>query len=273
MAANGPKEKWIKSKAKALLRTGILAKTITAETNLKDLHQSHPEYSKWPWAQFSRNTKSLIKSLNDPTKRNKCKWAGSEGRRMLKEDILAGTVNDTSDPLVVYESRIEFKVHKFNNFKSNMANLLEAIYSDYERLELDAEVYGHDMAFIAATRPHNLPRPWHRSPCRLFLEKDIDDQKHLQVDDDGKKVTPKFLYESRPEYKEFSLKIFRGHLYQELDKRAKKEYRFEKKKTRMRATRVEEVEKAPKRSVVEEEEQVEPVLLEPRQIEDEPVFE
>lgn len=231
------KEKWAKSKAKQLLKVDILLGNITEDTDLEALHQSLDEYKKWPWAQFKRNTSSLIKACNDPTRRPKIKWAGSDGRELLKQDIIAGHVHELSDPEQVYNSRDEFKLFKLSNFRTNLANLLEQIISEFERLEVDSEAYGHDLAIILEMRANNpqQKRPWHRSPCKELLEKDIDDKKHLAIDPmTNKKVTPKQLYQSRIEYREYTLKVFRNHIYQEIDKRAKKLYRQEKKKKRCR---------------------------------------
>jgi hypothetical protein len=45
-------------------------------------------------------------------------------------------------------------------------------------------------------------------------------------------MQPMKLRTTRPEFMAFSLKVFRKHIYQEVDSRAKRLYRFAKKKTR-----------------------------------------
>lgn len=232
-----PKGAWRQSKAKQQLKMGILVGRITNDTDLRELHQSDDEYKQWPWTQFRTNTKSLIKSCNDPTKGNKVKWAGSVGRELLKQDIIAGTVHDLSDPEVVHSSRDEYKMFPLASFKTNMENLLEIIIASFERMQDDIEAYGHDMALIRERRRNNptIPTPWHRSPCKASMEKDIAELKHKTIDPDtNKRITPKKFHQSRDEYKAYSLKVFRKHIYQEIDRIGKQEYRMEKKKSRAR---------------------------------------
>ena len=183
-----PTEKWAKSKAKADLLVAILTKQVTADTNLKQLHESCDEYFQWPWAQFSTNTKNFIKSCNDPNKRPKVKWSTSEAKDLLHDDILRGTVTEDSDPNDVFKSRIEYQMFPYENFKSNLESLLDTILKDFERLQTDLAAYAHDIAIIAKIRQDNphLPIPWHRSEAKPLLEQDIDEEKHLALDKHGR---------------------------------------------------------------------------------------
>ncbi|CAB9531365.1 hypothetical protein SEMRO_3464_G348310.1 [Seminavis robusta] len=116
-----------------------------------------------------------------------------------------------------------------------MANLIKSVLRDYDRLLVDCEAYGHDMAIILQMRKDNPPVqvPWHRSEAKPLLEKDIDEKKHLEIDPEtGEKIKPRQLYQSRVEYREYKLKVFRDHLYQEVKKRERKQFRFEKKNSR-----------------------------------------
>ena len=45
-------------------------------------------------------------------------------------------------------------------------------------------------------------------------------------------LTPSELYQSREEYQEFPLQVFRNHIYQEVDSRTKRAHRYQKKKFR-----------------------------------------
>ena len=56
--------------------------------------------------------------------------------------------------------------------------------------------------------------------------KDIDAKKH-------EKMSPMALWMTKTEYMEFPLQVFRDHIYQELNKRDKKDSRFQKKKKRL----------------------------------------
>lgn len=173
-------------------------------------------------------------------KEKKEKWAKSRGKLLLRDKIIAGEVTSKSDPKVVHPSHPEWKKWPFDNFKTNLKNLIEAVALDYKRLAEDCEAFGHDMALLKEVRekdPNPPPTPWHMSAAKPLLLQDIDAGKH-------KKMLPNVLWETRIEFMEFGLKVFRDHLYQELDKRDKKDSRFQKKKKRLapppRATVVDE---------------------------------
>lgn len=53
---------------------------------------------------------------------------------------------------------------------------------------------------------------WPDSAAEKWLGKDIDDGKHTQM-------KPRELYQSRVEYQDYMLTIFRGHIHQEVKKR------------------------------------------------------
>ncbi|CAB9525586.1 hypothetical protein SEMRO_1697_G291880.1 [Seminavis robusta] len=237
MSSTAKKEKWRNGEAKRILRMHILAGSINEGTDLDDLHGRHPEYLKWPIAQFKRNTKALLKSCKDKPNKALEKWGKSEAKALLKNDILDGTVTQESDAREVHNSRIEYKQYPFDNFKTNMGNLIELVHKEYDRMRTDCEAYGHDMAIVADLHSNNppIPTPWHKSAAKKLLEKDIEEDKHLLPN--GDKLMPIVLYKSRVEYREFKLKKFRGHLYQYLDKRekAKNAHRYNKKKTRGKA--------------------------------------
>ncbi|CAB9505370.1 expressed unknown protein [Seminavis robusta] len=189
-AATG-KGQWRSSKAKAMLREQILLDVLNADTDLDAHHKTDPEFIKWPISQFKRNTQNLIQSMKN--KKQVVQWRGSPGRAMLKDEIIAGTVHEMSDPEEIHQRRDEYRIFPLSNFKTNMENLLNQVITQFERLQVDAEAYGHDIAIIQEMRTNNPPliRPWHRTRCPELLAKDIEDGKHLAIDPStGKKITP-----------------------------------------------------------------------------------
>ena len=93
-------------------------------------------------------------------------------------------------------------------------------------MRIDCEAYGHDVALLAQLREGlDMTTPWHKSDAKPLLEKDMDDAKHLEM-------KPKALYQTRIQYREFSLEEFRKRINQEKDKRISKERRMQKKKKR-----------------------------------------
>lgn len=194
--------------------------------------------------------KNLIKAVKSGKDTGTVKWGRSEAKKLLKQDIIDGTVKDEHDPSDVYRSRPEFQQYDFDNFKTNLKNLKALIYDSIERMARDCEYYGHDIARLHDIRAENPPQqtPWHRSEAKALLEKDIDDGKHLIVNEEtGKKITPKELYMTRSVYREYSLRVFRDHIYQEMARKDKKDIRFARKKKRMQGPADRPVDEAPHR--------------------------
>jgi hypothetical protein len=130
------------------------------------------------------------------------------------------------DPEVVFKMREEYQQYKLVNFNTNFHKLFEGIEQDYDRMVEDSEAYGHNVACLEVIRANDAPKIlWRKSPACELLQHDITNGRHLQR-------TPKELQQTRPEYMAFDLKKFRSHIYQELDSRAKPEFRFALKKIR-----------------------------------------
>ncbi|CAB9527103.1 hypothetical protein SEMRO_1942_G306770.1 [Seminavis robusta] len=133
--------------------------------------------------------------------------------------------------------RPEFAEYGKNRFGPNLRNLQSAIARDYNRMAKDCAYFGNDMSVLLEQRKENPPveRSWHTSEAKTLLEEDITNGIHLSIDQEtGKKIEPKAIYRLRPEYREFTLKVFRNHIYQEVKRREKIEskHRFGKKKLR-----------------------------------------
>ena len=212
-----------------------MAGVVTEASDPKEVHNSNPEYKKWGFDRFKPNLKNLIKSVRNGTTTIP-KWTTSKAREILREDIISGNVTDDMAAEDVYGSNNEFKVFPFESFKTNLETLKSAIYSNIERMESDCMIYGHDIALLEVIReqePYPVFVPWHRSPAKNLLEQDIKDGKHLALKEDGSATMPKDIYDSRPEYQAFPLRVLRDHIYQEIKKIEKREHRFAKKKMRM----------------------------------------
>lgn len=167
-------------------------------------------------------------------------WRTCTARKLLKDDIIMGRVLPQMDATEVYATRTEFMKFPLKRFKPNLQNLRAAIARDYRRMCRDCEFYGHDLALLKEIRANDLPRaiPWHKSDAKPLLEKDIQGKVHLNILENGEKLTPKQFYQTRVEYRAFTLDVFRNHIYQELKRLEKNEskIRFGKKKKRLPAT-------------------------------------
>ena len=92
----------------------------------------------------------------------------------------------------------------------------------------DAFMFGHDMGLIGVYRQNGgepQPSTFHQSIASRLLKEDVKQQKHKQL-------APKQLWSSRIEYQDFSLKVFRDHVYQEADRLTKQRNFFQKKALR-----------------------------------------
>lgn len=106
-----------------------------------------------------------------------------------------------------------------------------AILKNQARAEADLAGYLKDMKIHKLAK--DTEGEWHGSGAEKLLKEDVRNDLH-------KKKKPKDLRETRDEYKEFKLKVFRGHIYQE--DRNKKESLYwnvkkEKKKKKKQAKR------------------------------------
>jgi hypothetical protein len=166
-----------------------------------------------------------------PPKKKKVQWQHSKAKKYLRAEIVAGNIKEETTPKVVFQQLPE--VHKkwgYKNFPSRLRSLRATIKKDFSRMRVDCEAYGHDFAMVTALRAAEPPKPvpWHKSEAFQRLRVDINNDVHTTM-------RPSELWATRPEYQAFSLTLFRNHIYQEVDARAKRLWRFEKKKKKQLA--------------------------------------
>ena len=158
-------------------------------------------------------------------KEKKEAWKDSKAKALLRSGILSGEITDTMTPKEVFNLHPEeHGKWNYRNWSASLSRLRNAIAREKSRMTQNLVAYAHDIAVVKSRRRETDQVPWHRSPAYRLLKQDIDEGKH-------KKMRPRDLYRSRPEYFEhFELKVFRKHVYQEVDSRPKRAIRFEKKK-------------------------------------------
>ena len=229
-------EKWAKSKAKAMLKEALLSGAVLDSMKPREVFEMHPAYQQYKYENFRTNLNTIGKSLKagrlNVSEKTVTKWKKSEAKRLLRDDIISGVVDDSMPARDVYQMHEIYHDYKFENFSSNLKSLRESIRKNIKRMQFDCLAYAKDQSCLIALRrdkPCNLPPYpiWYCHEAKK-LKQDVDDGKHI-----GKK--PMQLWESRPAYQDFPLKVFRKHIYQELDERASREIRFGKKKHRFPA--------------------------------------
>jgi len=157
--------------------------------------------------------------LPPPDGKRPPKWGNSCPAKIeLREGILAGRYPGTMTAESIYGSSLLFRQYKWENFKTNLANLRAALAREISRASVDA-------VNLAADRQHYPPVTtaaqgypiWAGSEAELLLKQDVDNNLHLTS-------KPKQLRLSRSEYQEWPLPVFRDHITQEIRKRKTQAY-------------------------------------------------
>ena len=108
-----------------------------------------------------------------------------------------------------------------DRFKDNFKNLKDRIKKNKSRAEEDQAGYLNDMKFYKLAK--DTEGEWHGSAAEGLLKQDVGNLKHLEM-------KPKKLQTTRDEYEEFELKVFRGHVHQEVRSRKESNYWLVKKR-------------------------------------------
>lgn len=172
---------------------------------------------------MSRTNREIVQGMEED--QNEA-WALSKSKSILRTGLLNGTILPSMKPKEIFDMHPEeHSKWEYTNWTNNLRNLRHAIEKDNKRMHDDMLSYGHDLAIVNALRaanPNRKPR-WRGSEAAKRLKEDVDKGKHLEM-------KPSTLHQTRPEYLVFDLDVFRKHIYQEVDSRPKRAYRFEKKK-------------------------------------------
>ena len=81
------------------------------------------------------------------------------------------------------------------------------------RRNFDSQAYAHDrQLFPHPTQSKNGTPRWKGSEAEQLLKLDITANLYAQH-------TPQEMYQSRRQYQQFTLKVFRGHIHQEIKRR------------------------------------------------------
>lgn len=125
---------------------------------------------------------------------------------LLEQDYLAGEITDDMPPRFVVLKRDEFKEVKYENFTRNFNEMKKRIRKHKARSMRDNVAFTHDTSIYELAK--DKASCWDGSDAQLLLMVDVKCNMH-------KFMKPKQLWQFRPEYKVFSLDVFRDHIYQE----------------------------------------------------------
>jgi hypothetical protein len=145
-------------------------------------------------------------------------WAQSDAKQILEQNILEGLVTEKSNPDIVYTEHNEYSKYDRRQFKYHLKQLLKTL----TRYEKNATYANNAVANAKKNHPRNELTVrgypfWDTSQARLLLMNDISIGLTAQL-------KPRELWETRKEYKEFPLDVFRQHIYQENTRRKASAY-------------------------------------------------
>lgn len=140
---------------------------------------------------------------------------------ILLKYYLNGTITDAMKPQDVWAMQPEFVAVKYENFRNNFANMKRKIRENRERADIDEAGFLHDLAIYPLAR--DCQGYWDGSDAQELLRLDIENKRHEQM-------KPELLWITRPQYQQFPLPKFRGHIHQELRSKRETIYWIVKKK-------------------------------------------
>jgi hypothetical protein len=138
-------------------------------------------------------------------------WRTSEAKKalvaLLDNDVDGRIHNMSGDD--VYRLSPLFQLYAKNNFKTNLRNLKDSHRKTLENVARHENALEHDRKIVPkkTLTPRLYPR-FDYSGAKKLLAEDVKQGKH-------KEVKPILFHQSRPEYQQFPLDVFRKHIYQE----------------------------------------------------------
>jgi hypothetical protein len=154
--------------------------------------------------------------MTKPKKPPEPKWQTSKGKQLLIQDLEQGRIpvdGRFGDAKEIYAIREEFggtNKDEFKKFSARLRSARKQVKQSMKRASDDSIALAHDRAIYPKNAIDQCNRPrWEGSMAQQLLQNDVATN-HCQ------ELIPKELYQSREEYRVFSLKVFRGHVHQEV---------------------------------------------------------
>lgn len=149
---------------------------------------------------------------NEDDAGKKSSWRSSKAKSLLENMLRTDQIPETMLPKEVYNLRQEFidSDPKYKNWSSRLRSLRKTIKMEKDRNSSDElALVNFRMLHPEPTHDHHGRPLWDKSQAKILLRLDMDAGKDLTM-------TPSELWSSRQEYyDEFTLLVFRKHIYQE----------------------------------------------------------
>lgn len=126
----------------------------------------------------------------------------------MKMDVAKNRITNDMSLEQAQALRAMYGSMKAEVFKSRLEGMKQIVAKAKERAAYDHAAYLHDRQIRPKPMYKKNGEPnWHGHEAKKLLALDLYDK-------ELKKLSPEELWEMRSQYKEFTLKTFRGHIYQ-----------------------------------------------------------
>ena len=230
------KVQWKDDPLREILREDIRSGLIPAHWTPKLAQQLHPEYLEMHGLFSSRlrgMREAIAKGTDEKTKKQQ-RWDDNHPvRQKLMDDVRQSKIPDDMDARAAWKLREEYESIPFDLWKDCLKGMRAIVKKKREAAADDEAALRRDRLVYPKSTINLMDKPeWDGSEAQICLEHDLDDDLH-------KEMSPQELWQSRLQYQEFELDVFRGHIYQELHTRkwrnqwvnGKKEYALVSEKT------------------------------------------
>jgi hypothetical protein len=145
-------------------------------------------------------------------KKTEMSWKDSDAKRLLVQDLMSGEIPldpNEMEPATVYLQRPEFADFRYERFRDRLRFLRAQIHASKHHASSDSAKLAHDRQIYPKKSNNHRGEPrWEGSDAEQLLKRDMDEGKNTSV-------TPLEFYQSRNEYKNYPLTVFRKHIDQE----------------------------------------------------------
>lgn len=136
-------------------------------------------------------------------------WRNSRAKQRLYDLLLdESSWVQLLDVEEVHASDIGFNRYPLTNFKTNFKTLKDAIEAEKDAVDFDQNAFHDEKTIGRKPLTERGYKYWDGHVAQGLLKDDVQGGA-------TKNTTPSDLWQSRPEYMEFPLAVFRGHKYQE----------------------------------------------------------
>ncbi len=138
-------------------------------------------------------------------------WKTSAAKKLLVRLLSdeSSWVHQSTSVEEVYEAEPLFKLYPLKNFKTNFKNLKESMKEERDSIHFDQAAFEKERALFPRNPTTKGGNPfWDRHDAQRLMVEDVKAGRTVQM-------KPSVLRDTRVEYQDFPLEVFRNHIYQE----------------------------------------------------------